>query len=277
VIALLYFNAAESIEVLSQETFRDIIRKAELLALQKDRTQSTQILISAIKKEEKQNANRLELQKTLDQISSIFFTDNAQQVYETGVLLKEKDPVGAVEKLNEALRLDPKNFLVYLTLAKIYLAQFDCGKSKSQLEAAQAVNPYNSELDILLVYQTMCYKKPIVSTIFKKNNQKNSPYQLNWLTLEITNFFNTPNFDTIKIKELISNLQKIDPNYPEIYYYLFLVDGLRTQNGKLSGERYIKNCKDLNFKKDKIYGSEPWLCVRITEVEQALQSKGNSE
>ncbi|HWU44304.1 MAG TPA: hypothetical protein VN132_12725, partial [Bdellovibrio sp.] len=86
------------------ETYKDIIEKAYNLSLQKDRQQALNILLSALQKETRPQ-NIAELRKVLSDVSHVFFSDKAQQLYETGISFRKTDLNQAQTKLTEALRI----------------------------------------------------------------------------------------------------------------------------------------------------------------------------
>lgn len=91
------------------ETSQDIIEKAQNLILQRDRAQAINILANAIKRESGRSQSVVELKKTLNEIAALFFSDKAQQLYEVGITLKRTDLNQALQKITEALRMEPDN------------------------------------------------------------------------------------------------------------------------------------------------------------------------
>lgn len=272
-IAALSFLA--SLPALSQtknpksETYKDIIEKAYNLSLQRDRQQALNILSAAIQRETRPQAVA-ELKKTVHEVSNIFFSDKAQQLYETGVSLRKSEPNQALDKMAEAARIEPDNFPIANELARLMIGKGDC---KGGLETARKlllVVPFDEDLKLTQAQGLACqgkwhdYQKVADTVIIKK-----SPHQKFWMTLEIQKFLDLN--QTAKALELASGLKKADDKYPEVSYWIWKL-GLAIKKPNLeAGQKYVMTCKNISANQYRQYMIDPMLCRRSTEVEGELK------
>ncbi len=123
--ALLFLSTSAYAKSTGIETYKDIIEKAHNLSLQNDRPQALRILSVAVKKETRPQAIA-ELKKVSRELSQIFLSDKSQQLYESGLSLKKIDPGEALDKIQEALKLEPENSLIVIEQARLQMMRGDC-------------------------------------------------------------------------------------------------------------------------------------------------------
>ena len=142
----------------SFENYKDLIQKAQNLALQHDRLQSSQVLIRAIQREQKGSQAHKELMRALEDLTTVFYTEKAQGSFAAGNSLLETKPRDAIDSYLEALRLEDGNVAVLKALARVHLSEGECDKADGYVRQAEGLNPFSPEVILLRVQELGCAK-----------------------------------------------------------------------------------------------------------------------
>ncbi|WII72980.1 hypothetical protein QJS83_03730 [Bdellovibrio sp. 22V] len=280
-IAALSFLPASSFaqnKIPKSETYKDIIEKAYNLSLQRDRQQALNILTNALQKETRPQAIA-ELKKTVNEVSHIFFSDKAQQLYETGVSLRKTELNQAFDKMTEASRIEPDNFLIVTELAHLMIAKGDCKAAQELVQKQLALVGFDEELKLTSAQALACmgkwtdYQKLADSVLIKR-----SPQQKFWWALETEKFLTAKNF--AKAQEALSNMKKSDEKYPELFYWAWKLEyaAKKAKANTDEAQKYVMTCKNISAIQYRQYMIDPMLCRRLTEVEGELKGlNGTSE
>ena len=270
------FLFSTSLQAAPGETYKDIIEKAYNLSLQKDRTQSVAILLSALKRESKKSSAQKELSMALDQVAKVFYGDKSQQLFELALSLKTTDPALAVSKFQEAARLEPDNVSIELALARMSLSTGGCDSALNRLQKQKDIAVYVEEVRLAIAQSQVCLGKFEDYLLLRGDADiKKSPLALSWQMVETEYLFKTGSF--VKARDLVSSLQKANSNFPEIHYWLWKSAVEMKIKADGSGPKYLTACKGLNSRLTRQFLQEPQLCRRITEVETFLKKNNNSE
>lgn len=277
--ALFFFQSSKAvsadIKLKKAETSKDIIEKAYNLSLQKDRSQAINILVKAIKQENIHSENILELKKALQQVSYLFYSDRAQQAYELALSLRRTDPSQALQKMNEALRIETDNLTLFVELQRLILIKGDCSAVLDSVIKKRLQDPFDQNLALLHAQAYACLgkwdelKKIRDGIDIKKSNETKF-----WLSLDIEFALHEKNL--AKAKELITNLQKFDSQYPELQYWQWRVASGSEKH--VTGHKYINECKNISANLYRQYMTDANLCRKVSEVETATKnSNGTNE
>ena len=251
------------------ETYPETIQKARNLILQKNRPQALDVLVAALKNEKSNSIGFRELKKNIQEISRIFFTEKAQQVYEFSLSLKRADLAQALTKINEALRLEPENFTLLLEAARQNLIKSDCKTALELAQKTQIINPWDNELNLILAQAKMCQNDlPGYASIKEGAVISGS---IPWLSLEIERYLLEKNFT--KATDALAQLKKIDKNYPEQYYWAWKIDIDQKINNLDSAQEYKSNCQNLTVTFYRRFLLDPRLCGRMVEVENFIKNQ----
>lgn len=241
------------------ETFRDIIKKAQLLTLQKDRTQALLILTQAIKKESGKVQAQKDLIKAAQQISEIFLTEVGQQTFELSRSMSNADLNLSIEKLREAQRLEPDNVRILIELSVKLLSQMECGKAKEFVSQITSLNPFHPREIVLQGQVAACAKDADALARAKAKAGDKNPI---WVLNEI--YIHGASGDLAKVKQLVVSHEKELDRFPETYYFKWKTEEEGPQKVAFA-EKYIKNCQT----KSGIQNGEvedPWMCGKTSEV-----------
>jgi hypothetical protein len=256
------------------ETYKDLISKAHNLVLQKDRQQAQLILAGAIKTEKPNSKAYKEIKKALSEVSQIFLSDKAQQLYELSLSLKRTDMGQAQQKLAEALRVEPDNVTLLAESARQGLIKGDCATAEDIISKAQKLNPVEDELILAQAQAQICSNdlgafqktRDIATTI-------NFPAE--WAILDIEKYVKDKNFS--KAKESLAILKKHEKTYPEINYWLWKIENEQKINNFDAAQKYIIDCRNLSVHAARRFNLDPWLCRRVAETETFLKSQAQSQ
>lgn len=270
-VAALFFAPQASLA--TTETYRDLIEKAYNLSLQKDRTQAVSILVGALKRESRKSVAQKELASALEQVSKVFYSDKAQQLYELALSLKFTDSPTALSKLQEAARLEPENISIEIALARQLLSNNDCDGASALITKYKDLAPAIEEIRLVQGQAKVCLGQfPAYLAIKNNLDLKQSSFALFWQTLESEYFFKTGAFP--KALESALAAQKLDPNLPEAHYWQWKAE---KQKSPKAAQKYLSLCKTLNSRQQRQYLPEPQLCRRTAEIETFLKKNNNSE
>lgn len=271
--ALFFFQSSPVVSAENKskkaETSKDIIEKAYNLSLQKDRSQAINILVNAIKQEIARNGNTSELKKALQQVAYLFYSDRAQQAYELALSFRRTDPNQALQKMNEALRIENDNRTLFNEMQRMVLIKGDCSTALENVTKERLQDPFDENLILLQAQSQACLSQ---WEELKKTRElfdtKKSNHAKFWQSLDIEHAVYEKNLT--KAKELISALQKLDEKYPELHYWQWRVAG----NGDKSplAQKYVKECKNISATLYRQYMTDTNLCRRVAEVEAAAKN-----
>ncbi|WP_291515923.1 hypothetical protein [Bdellovibrio sp. ArHS] len=251
------------------ETYKDIIEKAYNLSLQRDRQQALNILATAIQREARPQAIS-ELKKTTAEVANVFFSDKAQQLFETGVSLRKTDLNQALDKVNEAARIEPDNFSIVNEQARLLIAKGDCKSAQENVQKQLKTVTFDEELKLSLAQALVCqgrwleYQKIVDSVFIKK-----SPLQKFWQVLEVEKTLSQKSLT--KAQEALAGLKKSDEKYPELFYWTWKYEQMAKKANLDDAQKYVMTCKNISANQYRQYMIDPMLCRRQVEVEGELK------
>jgi hypothetical protein len=256
------------------ETYQDIVEKAYTLSLQKDRTQAVNLLVSAARKETRKGQPPKEILTALEEVSTIFYSDKAQQLHELALSLRATDPNLAAQNLNEASRIEPENQQITTQQIRLQITTGDCDGALKQQKKWSERNPYSEEIKLLGAQALLCLGKLAEYQQVRAAVEKKNPLDLYWKTLDLEHAFKTGAF--AKGRELAIQLQNSDSVYPEPQYWLWKFDHELKIGDEKPARKYLAACKSLSSRALRQYLAEPRLCRRTAEVEAELKKTGGS-
>lgn len=258
------------------ETYRDIIDKAYNLSLQKDRTQAVTILQSALKKEMKKSSAQRDLLTAIDQVSKVFYSDKAQQLYELGLSLRTTDPAMALSRLQEAARLEPDNMSIEVALLRQALSSGDCDGAQSKSAKRKELFAALEDLRLILAQASLCLGKLDDYALLRNAvDLKSSGYAIHWQMADSE--YNLKQKSYSKALEAATSAQKQDSSFPESYYWQWRISNEAKVRSERFGQKYLSLCKVLSSRQQRQYLAEPLLCRRTADVESFLKKNNNSE
>lgn len=278
IVAALFFFSHTALEFSAKaETYKDIIEKAQVLASQKERSQAITLLNSAIKKENKKNSGASrELYQSIEDISSLFYSDKAQQLYELALSLYSTDSNLALAKLAEASKLENDNLTILIETARISSGA-DCAMISKQFQKLQETNPYSELVQLALLQAAVCngeFDKYVQLKTFPIE-AKSEALQIFWLDAEIEYLLKQN--QTRKAKDILNQMQKLSKNYPSLWYWTWKLESDSKQKADKSGPKYISSCKSISTREERQFRINPMVCRRVAEVESYLKKLGSGE
>lgn len=257
------------------ETYKDVIEKAFNLSLQRDRTQAVAILLGALKRETKKGRTPKDLQSALAQVSHIFYSEKAQQMYELALSFQATEPVMALSKLQEAARLEPENMSIELSIARIQILTNDCDAAIKTITRNKDQVSYLEEAQLVQAQAAVCQGQFEKYLSLRSKDVKKSSFQIYWVSLDAEYQFKLGNF--AKVKDLSQQIQTLEPAFTEGSYWDWKASGELKQKADKSAQKYLSQCKSLSTRLRRQYQAEPNLCRRTAEVETFLKKNNNPE
>lgn len=255
-------NSSDS--ALKQETYKEIISKAQLLMLQKDRAQAINTLLLAIQREEPKGVPQAELVKVLHKITNIFVNENSQSDFELALSIEKNDKKAAIDKLNEILKIEAQNIQVVKALILSNLALRNCSQAQKNYDLSLKIDPLDLDLSYLDVDIAICLKNT------KKYLELKSKYEIvHSIPLEFwylgDNRINL--LPTERSSEFIFSEDHKEKVNPEVLYYKWKNPELSKSDRFSFAEEYVKVCKNRKTGYKINNYLDPWICENLKEVE----------
>lgn len=263
-------SATETAPRANTETYRDIIEKAHNLSLQKERAHAVQLLNSSITRESKKGPAPKELILALEEVSSLFMSDKAQQQFELALSLRANEPQLAQQKLADAAKIEPDNLQIQLEQFRVATILGGCSEA-----AASVLKLYEtlSALEIvrLAAAQALMCQGQVEEAVKTKGivDPKKTTLLIFWQLLDVEALQRTGKIE--KGLEILAQIEKTSPAFPEAYYWKWRLDRDLKKVTEKPAQKYVSLCKSLSPRAYRKYLAEPFLCRRLQEVESSLK------
>lgn len=273
-LTLLLSLTVSAAEKPKTESYKDLISKARHLTFQRDRLQATQVLIRGLSHEGKNTQAYKELLAALNELSGVFYTEKAQSLFLMADAAELEKPKDAIDKLNEALRLEEGNLSILNSLARAYLRLGECSNANKPITAAKEINPYSPELKLLTMQLADCEKNyDQLSTLLTGKPDESDPTEKFTKGLRMQSAEKAE--DHTAAKNILKSWEASQPEYPEVYYWKFK-ESLTSTPDRASAQKYISLCQNLSPRKKKSYNLDIELCKSVEKVVEDLK-KTSSE
>jgi tetratricopeptide (TPR) repeat protein len=258
-----------------KESYKDLVTIAQNLSLQRDRIQATQLLVRGLKKE-KSTVARKELIRVLNELSDVFYTDKAQQLFELGESLRFENPQMALDRYNEALKIEPGNLNIIRGIGRAQLALGVCDKVSEMAQTAFDMNPFADDLVLMRAQALSCLAKTKDSKqAIEKIDLKKSPLKFFFETVKVQNLFFEDKLGMAE--EELKKLIEQDPLFPESYYWMAQIKGKQKVDSTEWSQKYVRICQSMTSQVRRKYSLEPRLCLERKNVEQLMEQNQTGE
>ncbi len=258
-----------------KETYKDLISIAQNLSLQKDRLQATQTLVRALRKEKSLVAKR-ELLSALTDLSEVFYSDKAQQIFESGESLRFDTPQTSVERYAEALKLEPGNVSVLRGLGRAHLALGACDRALDVAQQAMEMNPYPDDLQLLKAQALSCLAKTKDSRgVLEKIELRKSPLKFYFDVVKVQNLIFEDKLGMAE--EDLKKLLETDAKFPEAYYWMAQIKSKQKADSLEWNQKYVRLCQSLTPALRRKYNPEPRLCLEQKNAQQLIDQSQAGE
>ena len=257
----------------SLENYQDLIAKAQNLTLQRDRLQTSQVLIRGIQREPKGSVGYKELARALDELTSVFYTEKAQGLFSIGEAQVETRPREAIEQLQEALRAEDGNLSVLRTLARTYLRSGECAKAEGSVKAAEVINPYSAEVKLLRLQTLACQKSFEALTVALASSDTELDGLEKYLHgMRVQDALRRK--DVKKARALLAGWEKELPDYPEVHFWKWEISRAAGALDRTAAVRYSRLCQNLTPRQRKSFNLDVELCKGKEGVDAYLKESG---
>ncbi len=258
----------------TQESYKNLIQKAQNLTLQHDRLQSSQVLIRAIQREQKGSPAHKELMKTLEELTTVFYTEKAQSAFVAGESLIESKPREAIDSYVEALRLEDGNVSILKALARAHLFVSECDKADGYVRSAEGMNPFSPEVILLRVQTLGCSKNSDGLEAKMAAAQSDlEPLMKFARGIEIKDLARRKDYK--RAKALLASWETLAPGYPEVLFWKFELS--RLSGGAVERQaavQYSQACQNMTARARKSFNLDVELCKGKVAVDAYLRETG---
>lgn len=268
--ALSNSKKSEKLTGSSLETYRDLIAKAQNLTLQRDRLQTSQVLIRGIQSETRSSTGYKELLKALNELTSVFYTEKAQTLYATGESLSDTKPREALDHFQEALRAEDGNLSILKAMARIHLRLGECDKADKAVGSSEAVNPFSAEVLLLRLQTLDCQKNfAALNQRLTSLSPELEPLERYWRGLQIKEHIRQKDFK--KAKQVLAAWEAQSMEYPEVHYWKWELARKSGASDRAAALRYVRLCQDMTPRKRKVHSVDVGLCSSQAAVDAYLR------
>lgn len=258
--AVLFFcYSSKTLAVDKSNGYKESIKKAEDLLLQKERSKSIKILMDLIEIEKQNKQAQTEAKKILKDINGLFLHEKAQQNFELALNLKNSDPQQALAKLNEALTWEMDNFKILTEISRIKINKKDCKSTLQPLELAGQQNPYDERVSLTLAQAYFCESDAIKSEnlVTKFIDPKRKSNKFEWLQLEFLLKLKAKDF--AKAKDIYLEMKELESKNPQLELYELLLSKATTVKNENTGKASL-SCKGVSQSMLRKYQQDPFFC-----------------
>lgn len=250
-----------------------LISQAQELTLEKKRRAATSLLVEALNSGAYKEYEQQKLKNSLNQLSTMFYTDEAQRLYALGESLLYSDESSAKSRYKEALALEEGHLTILLSLAHHSLTQRECDEALNWIKQAQQSNPFYPDLKLAQLQAFQCGNqwgkvKSLVALQKGSNEAVNFYYEILRAALMIHEG------QMEEATKHLSALERQNSEFPELYYWKWKAGQAKTRSWIFDGQKYIFQCKNISNDLRRRFHKEPFLCSRVEEVTKSLEGIG---
>lgn len=259
------------------ETYQDLILKAQNLSLQQDRLQASQVLIRGMEREPKASVAFKEMARSLEDLTSVFYTEKAQSFASTGDSLAEEKPKEAVDSYLEALKSEDANVSILKSLARTYLRIDECDKAEARVKNAEDMNPYSPEIKLLRIQTLLCQKKfdELSQRLDRADTGEFAGVEKYLSGVKINEAIREK--DLKRARAELGEWETKAPGYPEIHFWKWELSKLGNGPGdRAEASKYVQSCQALPVRKRKLYALDVSLC-RAKEAAEIFLKQSESK
>lgn len=218
-----------------KESYEDIIKKAQTLILQRDRDKALQLLQFSVEKESGTAAKHL--QKTMDQMGEMIFTEKGQQLLEMAESMVDKNPQQAIEVYTDALKVESGNIYIESRIARAYFLRDDCDTAITFAEGVLQTHPWYEAALFMLAQGKVCKSLSLQLEPTQVASIKNEEVK-QYVTLAIA-YGQKDNIRLLKESELA--IKKF-PDFPDFYWFKEKASIALKMDASAAKEKYNELC-----------------------------------
>ncbi len=254
-----------------KENYKDIIKKAQNLTVQKDRLQGAKVIVRVLEHDNLSKKNREELKKALQEISSLFYTEKTQKTFEYAKSLLRDSPQESLDKFKQALAEEPSNVTILLWAARNALYRGKCDEAEAYTSNALAVNPFHSYLQLARLQALACVQKfSEFDKALEEYKTIEAEHPLFFSLVMAQNLFHEKKYS--RASSYIEKAKEIDRDYPEIYYWEVQIGDKLGESVRNAVLRFVRGCRILSVADYFKYEAEPRLCQQYKSYENEYKN-----
>lgn len=252
------------------ENYRDLIAKAEQLTLQHDRVQVSRVLSGGLAQETKGSFAYREIQKKLNELTSVFYSEQGQALYTLGETMAEARPKEAIDKFVEAQKFEQGNTTILRGLVLIELKGDECDRAEATLEQLRESNELFAELKILAAQVLIC-KKEFGEISKSLSVPSGTVDEMTKVTKSIVARAMWMNADMKGLKSLLTSSDQGNWS-PEYYFWKWMYQTTNETPDIILGQRYVQECDNMPARRRKELELDISLCKAKQRVQELLKN-----
>ena len=196
---------------------KDLNVKVQDLIIEGDRKNAIKLISDQI---EIENENA-QLSDLLSRVSHMFFTEEANKLYQLGFADYFKNIDQAIDSLEKAAKLEADNFSILTQLTLLYMRKRQCSKAGETIKNMKLANPKEKNIKVLELQYFSCTKE--YQNLDKYISQSNlsdelrAEFAIHYSLVRVKSAFFNNNLELAE--QLLDNHQAVDQNFPEFYYW----------------------------------------------------------
>jgi hypothetical protein len=239
---------------------------------EKSRQKALELLLSAVPPADAKRPFSVakDISAAIEKIATLFLSDHAQQLFELGLSLKASDPALALNKMQEALKLESDNLFIQIEIFRIQGAGGDCGVALSGLQKVPAGYFVIETLALLRAQLQVCAGQYVGFEGLRPADYKKSKLAPCWEAIELERLFKSGKFEEgLSISLANASLD------PEIYFWRGQTELQLKKPPEESYQSYVASCRNISGRQSRELSAEFRLCRHVTEVETYLKKSHN--
>lgn len=261
-------GADESINesVFQKMDSNQIIVWARARIVEKKRKSALRALAKAYDREVSPARQKL-IAKELDKMSTLFYTNEGQQIFETAESLRLTGKTSFLEKYEAALILEPDNHSVQMGYALGLLQLKNCQKALEIAPSLEWAHPRAMEVATVRFNAQVC----VDPTKTQESDIRRAETSNNIFFKSINGYRLIKMGQPLEFAKMAKQMREIDDKYPTGLYLSWLSLKEDSEGAIDVGQQYLGICKDLNLELRRKYYLDPRMCENMTEVEEYLK------
>ncbi len=252
------------------ESYRDLIAKAEQLTLQHDRVQVSRILSGGLAQEAKGSFAYREIQKKLNELTSVFYSEQGQALFTLGETMAELRPKEAIEKFTEAQKFEQGNTTIARSMILIELKLDECDRAEASLEQLRESNELLAEIKVL-AGQVMICKKEFGEISKLLTSQGGIPDETSRAAKSIVARAMWMNADMKGLKSLLTSSDQGNWS-AEYYFWKWMYQTTIDVSDIMLGQKYVQECDNMSARRRKELELDISLCSAKKRVQDFLKN-----
>jgi hypothetical protein len=193
-------------------------------------------------------------------------------LFESALANQRNDINQALDKNNEAMKLESDNTIIIKTQIRLLIAKGDCVQAHELTQKHANYQWFDEEFKLAYGQSLSClgkwseYQKIVDSIGIKKSSLRKY-----WLFIEVERFIAFKNY--AKAIEALNLIKKMDDKAIEALYWSWKIQSVQRKTSLILGRDYVSKCKNISSQQYRQYLLDPLICRHVQEVTTELKGQ----